>query len=352
MHDIATSSGSGGLTLSDSPRDGKTILAQTATRVGPLIRERINGLSSEVRHLVGLHFGWWDDNQQVQSSPDTSKSVRPALALLACQAVGGPPEAAHAAAVAVELVHNASLLHDDIIDHDSVRRGRSALWAAKGIPAAILAGDALFFAAVQALTDAPAAGRTVPILLAAAQTLIEGEYLDVLLETGTDVSEDWALAVAAGKTGELLACACELGAIAGGADPECAGRLRAFGLHLGIAFQCTDDLLGIWGEEAATGKPALSDLRQRKVSLPVAATLAERTPQAQALRALYRHDGPLSNEHCRQAKALIEQTGARQTTARRARCHSTKALHHLAQARPAAVPGAELAALARLLADR
>lgn len=95
--------------------------------------------------------------------------MRAALALLACRAVG----AARVAAVAVELVHNASLLHDDVIDEDPLRRGRPALWAAKGVPAAILAGDALSFAAVQTMAEAPDAGRTVPVLPAAVQALID-----------------------------------------------------------------------------------------------------------------------------------------------------------------------------------
>ncbi|WP_257028020.1 MULTISPECIES: polyprenyl synthetase family protein [unclassified Streptomyces] len=106
------------------------------------------------------------DNCSIRSgvAPPVSKGVRPALALLACRAVGADPYFARAAAVAVALVRNASLLHDDVIDQDPLRRGRPALWAAKGMPTAILAGDALFFAAVQTLAEAPDAGRTVPVL--------------------------------------------------------------------------------------------------------------------------------------------------------------------------------------------
>ncbi|MFE4367785.1 polyprenyl synthetase family protein [Streptomyces sp. NPDC056835] len=220
------------------------------------------------------------------------------------------------------------------------------------MPAAILAGDALFFAAVQALTEAPHAEHTIPVLLESVQQLIEGEYLDTLLETGTDVSEDRALSVAAGKTAELLACACALGATAGGADAERVGHLRAFGRHLGIAFQCVDDLLGIWGDEQITGKPALSDLRQRKVSLPVAAAMAGHTPQANALRALYRRNTPPSEEECRHAAELIEQSGARVRTLQRARRHSAHARERLALSRPAPVAAAELATLAEMISRR
>lgn len=178
--------------MADEPRDCATILTHAATAVGPLLRSRVHALPPQVRHAAGLHFGWWTDDGTVLDHPGVHKSVRPALVLLCCRAVGGDADAARAAAVAVELVHNASLLHDDIIDRDLLRRGRPALWAAKGVPAAILAGDALFFSAIQTLADAPGAGRAVPVLLSAVQALIEGEYLDTLMKTGSDVSEDRA----------------------------------------------------------------------------------------------------------------------------------------------------------------
>ncbi|MFE9934346.1 polyprenyl synthetase family protein [Streptomyces sp. NPDC005533] len=186
--------------MADSPRDCTMILAQTGAALRPLIRLRVNTLPPKIRHIPELHFGWWADQG---STVDT---VRPAPALLACQAVGGEPRASYPAAVAVELVHNASLLHDDIIGQDPLPRGRPTLWAPR-VPAAILAGNALFFAAVQTLTDAPRLEQTLPILLASVQALIEGEYLDTLIESDTDVSADRVLGVAAGKTGELLACA-------------------------------------------------------------------------------------------------------------------------------------------------
>ncbi|MYY09638.1 polyprenyl synthetase family protein [Streptomyces sp. SID4919] len=332
-------------------RDCPTILAQTATAVGPLLRSRVCRLPERIRHVCGLHFGWWTEHGTARDAPETRKLLRPALTLLACQAVGGQARAAHPAAVAVELIHNAGLLHDDIIDQDPLRRGRPALWATQGVPAAILAGDALFFAAVQALVGAPGADVSVPVLLDTVQVLIEGEYRDVLLETGAD-REHEALQVAAGKTAVLLACACELGAAAGGADPERVRHLRAFGHHLGIAFQCADDLLGIWGDPGTTGKPARSDLRHRKVSLPVAAAMAQDSPPARHLRELYRARTPLGDDDCARAADLIEQTGAREATERRALDHVADALRHLDRADPSPVPAAELSTLAHLVVHR
>lgn len=338
--------------VAGASRDCMTILAETSALLGPLIRAQVRTLPPEVRHVAGVHFGWWADGGAVLETPGTQKSVRPALTLLACQAVGGDPRNAHPAAVAVELVHNASLLHDDIIDRDPLRRGRPALWVAKGVPAAILAGDALFFAAVQTLANAPGPERSVPVLLAAVQALIEGEYLDTLLEAGIDISEDRVLNVAAGKTGELLACACGLGAAAGGAEPTRTEHLRVFGLHLGIAFQCADDVLGIWGDERLTGKPAHSDLRSRKVSFPVAAAMAADSPPAHALRTLYSANTPLSDDDCRHAADLIEQTGARHQTLDLARRHTERALDSLQRAAPDALAATELSALADLIIHR
>ncbi|GHE11009.1 polyprenyl synthetase family protein [Streptomyces alanosinicus] len=317
-----------------------------------MIRSRISGLLPEVRHVAGLHFGWWTDDRIPLDVPAGGKALRPALALLACQAVGGCVEAACPPAVAVELVHNASLLHDDIIDHDPLRRGRPALWSFKGLPAALLAGDALFFAAVQTLAEAPRPDKSILILLASVQVLIEGEYLDTLVDAGTGTSEDRALAVAAAKTGELMGCACHLGALAAGAAPERARHLRNFGQRLGTAFQCADDLLGIWGDEQHTGKPVWSDLRERKVTAPVAAAMAGHTSQARALRALYQQGGTLSEDDCRRAAKLIEETGAKEATLRRARRHVADALEHLSLARPEATTASELAALASLVTDR
>ncbi|WDO11372.1 polyprenyl synthetase family protein (plasmid) [Streptomyces murinus] len=281
-----------------------------------------------------------------------SKFIRAMLALLTCQAAGAEPGAAYPAAVAVELLHNASLIHDDIIDGDAIRRGRPALWAAKGIPAALLAGDALLFSSVQALAKITDTHRATTTLLAAAQTLIEGEYRDVLLESASQASEHQVLSVAAEKTAELLACACELGAIAGGARTELVTNFRSFGHNLGLAFQCADDIVGIWGDPSVTGKPARSDLRQRKLSMPVAVALAGHTPQAQALRTLYGKNPPLSDDDCERAAVIIEQTDAREATMRRVRRHTADAIYSLSLAQPEPIPAAELTIIANQLINR
>ncbi len=334
-------------------RSARQVVRDAGAETLPELRAAVDRLPQEVRHLVGVHFGWWDQaGTRLESG--AGKAVRPALALLSCEAVGGQRAAGVPAAVAVELVHNASLLHDDVIDGDRLRRGRPALWALLGMPASILAGDALFFLAVQVLHQAPPplGPSGVGQMTAAVQALIGGELADIRLGNRPEASVEECAVAAAGKTGALLAVSCALGALAGRAEAERVEHFRAFGAHLGAAFQCADDILGIWGEESLIGKPVHSDLRACKVTLPVALALAGSTAQADALRALYRGEAPLDDADCRRAAELIEQTGARQQTLDRARRHTMSALEHLDLARPDPVVRAELTALADLVVGR
>ncbi|OLT33222.1 hypothetical protein BJF79_08040 [Actinomadura sp. CNU-125] len=237
---------------------------------------------------MAYHLGW----QDVAGHPvtaDGGKGIRARLVRLACEAVGGTAEQAVPAAVAVELAHNASLVHDDVIDGDELRRGRPAVWAVFGVPAAILAGDALFFLATEVLAERPPplGGAGVCVLAGAIQQLIEGEHSDSEAEERPGGTLLEAEERAAAKTAALTAAAGALGALAAGAEADRIEGMRAYGLHLGLAFQFIDDLLGIWGDPARTGKPVGSDLASRKKSLPVVYALASPTPAGRALAELY-----------------------------------------------------------------
>ncbi|MGV4986759.1 polyprenyl synthetase family protein [Streptomyces sp. NRAIS4] len=334
-------------------RDAQAVLRAAGTETSPVLRAAVERLPVGIRHPVGVHFGWWDRTGRPLRGR-AGKAVRPALVLLACEAMGGSREAGLPAAVAVELVHNASLLHDDIIDGDRLRRGRPAVWADLGVPAAILAGDALFFLAVQIVAEAPGPlGASGPgTVTAAVQELIDGEYADTLLETRQEVPVADVVAMAQGKTGALITAACALGAVAGGATPSRVDRLRAFGTHLGAAFQLVDDLLGIWGDPERTGKPCGADLAARKKSLPVAAPLASTSEAGRELAELYAIPGPLSAARTARAAQLVEAAGGRAWAAREADRHIRTALEHLTAARPAPVAAAELTALAHLITGR
>lgn len=329
------------------------VLSWTRTLVDPALRTAIEALPASVHHISGYHFGWWDD-QGAPAGGGGGKAIRPALALLAAAATGGPPESAMPAATAVELVHNFSLLHDDVMDGDRTRRGRPTAWTVFGTAPAILAGDALLTAAFGVLAGSgrPAAGPGMEMLSAAVLEMIGGQQTDMALEQRADVGQAECLAMAAGKTGALIGAAAALGACFAGARPDQITHLRSFGEHLGVAFQHIDDLLGIWGDPEITGKPAYSDLQRRKKSLPVVAALASGSAAGAELAALYRRPQPLSGTDLAHAAELVDCAGGLAWSQAQATELLNAALGRLDAAGLVPRPAAELAALARLVIHR
>jgi geranylgeranyl pyrophosphate synthase len=321
--------------------------------VEPGLRAAADRLNPATRQVIGYHFGWWDEQGRPLADAG-GKAVRPALAVLAAEAAGGTAAGAAGAGAAVELAHNYSLLHDDIMDGDRTRRHRPTAWTVYGVPAAVLAGDALLTLATEALTTdaaaaAPLAAGGVPVLDAALLRLVDGQAADTAFERRTDVGLPECLTMAADKTGALFAAACELGARSAGAAPPRVWQLRRFGEHLGLAFQLVDDLIGIWGDPGRTGKPVLADLRAKKKSLPVVAALNAGNGAAARLAELYFRDEPLSDDELRTCAALIEETGARDWAAREAQRQRQSALTALHLATPEPAAAAELSALAHHL---
>jgi geranylgeranyl diphosphate synthase type I len=278
----------------DRARPVRDVVAWSRGLVEPALREAVDALPAALRLVAGYHRGWWDERGH-RTDAAGGKAIRPALALLAAEAVGGTASAAVPAAAAVELVHDFTLLHDDVLDGDRTRRHRAAAWHVFGLDAAVLTGDALLAVAfdVLAASGHPAALAGVRVLNAAVRDLVEGEQADLAFESRPDVGVAECVAMVERKTGGLLAGAGALGALFGGAEAVAVAGLRDFGLRLGVAFQHVDDLLGIWGEPGRTGKPVHSDLRARKKSLPVVAALTSGTPAGRELAELYR-DHPVS----------------------------------------------------------
>jgi geranylgeranyl diphosphate synthase type I len=295
------------------------ILAWGKEVVDSALRVEVSTLPPSMRHIAGYHFGWWDS----AGEPDghsTGKAIRPTLALLSAQAVRGSAEAALPAAVAVELVHNFSLLHDDVMDRDKMRRHRPTVWTVFGVPNAILAGDALLALASQSLvqSELSSSAVAVQILSRCVTELCHGQFADMSFEQRDDVKLNECLAMAAAKTGALLGCACSLGALAGGGTSRQIEMLRDYGIHVGLAFQLVDDLLGIWGDPQRTGKPVHADLAARKKSLPVVAALNSGTTHGRELADLYLSERPLQPDELTRAADLIERAGARVWAQRRA----------------------------------
>ncbi|MFR9676763.1 polyprenyl synthetase family protein [Streptomyces sp. TR06-5] len=304
------------------------LLERGRTLATPMLRTVVDRLAPPMDTVAAYHFGWIDA-QGAASQSDGGKAVRPSLVLLAAEAVGAPAEAALPGAVAVELVHNFSLLHDDLMDGDEQRRHRDTVWKVHGPAQAVLVGDALFALANEILLEpgTAEAGRAARRLAGASRKLIDGQAQDISYEHREQVTVEECLRMEGNKTGALLACSTAIGAVLGGADEATADALEDYGFHLGLAFQAVDDLLGIWGDPAATGKRAWSDLRQRKKSLPVSAALAAPGEAARKLAEIMTADAKKSQadfEDFDEAEfaaraALIEEAGGRAWTAREAR---------------------------------
>ncbi len=318
----------------------------------PALREAVEGLGPELGRVVAYHLGLADAEGRPQGGGG-GKALRPALAFLSAEAVGAPAGVALPGALAVELVHNFSLLHDDVMDRDRERRHRPTAWALFGVGNAITAGDALLAEAQRVLLDPPTPERVRAAreLAAATARMIVGQAQDLAFESRLDVSFAECRRMSANKTGALLSCAASIGAVLAGA-PEAATRaLGGFGLHLGLAFQAVDDVLGIWGRPELTGKPVAGDLRQHKKTFPVAAALEARHPAALRLRELLTN-GHLSEEALAEAVRLVEEAGGRERTEEEAGRQLRLALRALERVPLEAGPREQLVELARFVAAR
>ncbi|OLB81835.1 MAG: dimethylallyltranstransferase [Actinobacteria bacterium 13_2_20CM_2_71_6] len=337
------------------PVDVDSVFERVQQAMAPRLRAAVDRLPAAIRGVVGYHFGWYDGSGRSVNCP-AGKLLRPALTLSCAQAVGGSADRAVDAALAVELVHNFSLLHDDVMDGDVTRRHRRAVWSQFGVPAAILAGDALLALAVEVLAESGATPATatgsVSTLCVALRDLVEGQCKDISFERRDDVTVEECLAMAGGKTAALLRCACELGAVHGGGTPAQVSALARFGWHLGVAFQLVDDLLGIWGDPQATGKPSLADLRARKKTLPVVAALAAPGARGRRLAQVYLRPDPLTERDLATVAALVELAGGRRWAQTEAQRQLHAALGYLKAAEPVAEAHEALVALAALVTRR
>ncbi|MFD6160857.1 polyprenyl synthetase family protein [Nocardia sp. NPDC060256] len=325
-------------------------LSAVHTLVDEQLRAQVRRLDEPLGGVVGYHFGWLDERGRPTAGAG-GKYVRPALTLLCAEAVAGDRARAVDSAVAVELMHNFTLIHDDIIDGDRTRRHRPTVWSIFGIPAALLAGDALFSLGVSVLANSEG-GQAEPLgrLARAMVDLANGQALDSAVVAGRGTSEDY-LELAAKKTGALLACGCALGAAAGGGSASQIQAIEEFGHHLGLSFQMRDDVLGIWGDSRATGKPTGADLRTGK-SLPLIAALASETPAADRLARIYAEEHPPPDDRLAEIGSLVAEAGGRRLAEEMAAEHLQKALAALHSIDPEPEAAARLCALAELIVYR
>ncbi|WP_335935721.1 family 2 encapsulin nanocompartment cargo protein polyprenyl transferase [Streptomyces sp. PTD5-9] len=330
------------------------MLEQTRALVDPSLRAAVESLPGSIRRVAMYHFGW----RRTDGGPaagGAGKAIRPALVLAAARALGGDPQRAVRAAVAVELAHNFTLLHDDVIDEDRTRRHRPTAWTVFGVPAAVIAGDALLALAQRLLAEdkVPVAARAAARLSGCVIELCAGQQADCAFEDRgpDDVSLDECLAMATAKTGALLGCACALGALYAGAGERAVGAMDGFGREAGLAFQLIDDLIGIWGDPDRTGKPVGADLAARKKSLPVVAALTSGTPAAAELASLYRGSMDAPGDVSRAADA-VERAGGRDWAQVCAADRMARAVHHLSRAVPDPARAGDLLTLAEFVTRR
>lgn len=311
-------------------------MASPATPPASLLRHR-DSLEAALRAAIGAGagdlpaaaryvLGWQDEAGRPAKA--TGKRLRPLLCLFTAEAFGGAARDAMPGAVAVELVHNFSLVHDEVQDHDATRHGRPTLWARLGEGQAINAGDYLYSRATAALIrgDGPVERRmaALSVLNDAIERMIEGQWRDISFESRASVTVDEYLEMSAGKTGALLGAPVEIGALLAGATARAAGIIGRWGVEVGLAFQAQDDYLGIWGDPDATGKSNTNDIARRKKTLPIIHGMAN--PDAGALiRRTYAMPGELGLSQIEAAIRALEDSGAGQLCRDQARRHADAA---------------------------
>ena len=300
-------------------------------------------------NMLAYHMGWMPDG----SSTPTGKRIRPLIVLLVTEACGAQWLRAVSAAAAVELVHNFSLVHDDIEDHSPARRGRPTVWQLHGVPMAINAGDALFAISNQSILDAISNNdpeivvRAATCLHSACLALTAGQFLDMSYEKRLDLTVDDYWPMVEGKTAALISAAAEIGAILAGAKEETVRLYGIFGRKLGLAFQVLDDILGIWGDESKTGKSAASDLVDGKRSLPVLFGLGNRAEFARRWVA-----SPIRADETPAVAELLKVEGAYAYSVEQAEILTGAALEALHSAQPLAGDQGALMELAQKLLTR
>lgn len=305
---------------------------------------------SDLYDMLAYHLGWTGPGSGAKAR---GKRIRPLMLLLTTSAAGGDWNTALPAAAAIELIHNFSLIHDDIEDDSPLRRGRQTLWKKWGLAQAINAGDAMFSLAhitiirIEETTSKLVAFDATRVLHASCLRLTQGQFLDISYEEHGNLSMDAYWPMVEGKTAALLSASTEIGAIIAQSNNQTRKAYREFGKLLGLAFQTKDDLLGIWGDAALTGKSAASDLISGKKSLPVLYGLSLNGAFSKRWA-----EGPILPDEVPEIAKLLEYEGAREYTQNISDDLTHKAIEALTKADPQNDAGIALEELADQLLNR
>ena len=277
----------------------------------------VTGTPPLLYQMMRYHLGWVDAQDNPTHAP-AGKRVRPLLCLLACEGYGADFHRALPAAAALELLHNFTLIHDDVQDRSDERRHRATVWRLWGDAQAINAGDAMYAVTHLALLRLLVTGTPAETVVAATALLdqtclriCEGQCLDVDFESRPRVAREDYTAMIERKTAALIGCSLEMGAIVAGASVRQQQAMRRLGETIGLAYQVQDDVLGIWGDPAITGKPAADDIRNRKKTLPLIHALETAGAVDRArLESLFA-SGTIGESEVAEILGILERTGAR-----------------------------------------
>jgi len=305
--------------------------------------------------MMKYHLGWLDDQFSYCKAP-RGKSLRSTMCLLACEAICNDYKKALPAAAAVELLHNFTLIHDDIEDGDEKRRHRDTLWKIWGVPQAINTGDAMDIVANLSLLQLNGAinpSVMVDIMWLFNETVIElceGQYLDMDFQNRDDVSVDEYITMVSGKTAALIEAAAAIGAMVATEDSEIVGRFKTFGRRIGIAFQIRDDILGIWGKPENTGKSAKNDIRNKKKSMPVLYAM-EKSKDRKELQRIYEKDS-LNDADISRVFDILTEAGSLEYTQKEAQRYKDEAMAQFEGLKLHQAPMEKLRAIGLFLVER
>jgi geranylgeranyl diphosphate synthase, type I len=289
-----------------------------------------------VYDLARYQLGWTDGEGHrlgaAEAQRHGGKKLRPALTLLACEAAGGAWSQALPAAAAIELIHNFSLVHDDVEDGDRLRRHRLTVWGRWGVPLAVNCGSAMQALVYRALLNGEWRDPELPLGLINLVTraileMTEGQHLDLVFQDRGDISVVSYFDMTARKTGALLEAAMRCGGRIAGAPAAVEAGLARFGRSFGLAFQARDDYLGVWGEPTTRGKAVGADILRKKKSLPIVYALEHDSAGAGLLIQRVMSQDLISDTDCLEVIAALDQCGAREFTEQAAhqRCAEGKA---------------------------
>lgn len=324
----------------------KLMLPEVEDQLHIVIDTQLGNSFPELKLMQTYHLGWSGEGAGPKA---TGKRIRPLLLLLCCESAGGDWHTALPAAAAVELLHNFSLIHDDVQDQSDLRRGRPTVWAKWGEAQAINAGDLMFTLSnlailrLSAYCEDETIVKAVSILNSTCVRLTQGQYLDMAYESAEDLQLQSYWPMVAGKTAALLEGCSDLGALVAGAHDSQRALYRQFAFSLGLAFQVWDDWLGIWGDVADLGKSIDSDLVARKKTLPVLYGLSLNGKFAQRWA-----QGPIHPEEVLEIAQMLADEGVKDYAKREAdrlTAESLTALHALDNRNEATLALEEMAGL-------